>query len=190
MSYKYSILCFIVNDYEIVREVQNPDKDVEYILVTDNKNLKSDTWKIVYDKDLEGMLTYEKCANIKYNVFKYCSTDTCVYVDASIQIQNTLDNLVNEFNNSNSDIALLSHPTISTFIPELHLWIKMRNYPIENANKFLNFLYKAHYDINYKSHFQSGLSVRRNSKFTRDFQKLVISNMYFISNENDFDKID
>ena len=50
---KYSVLTFIFGDYEIVREIKEPSPDAEYILVTDNHNLKSDTWKIVYDKDLE-----------------------------------------------------------------------------------------------------------------------------------------
>ncbi len=189
-KYKYSVLCFIVNDYEIVREIENKDDNVEYILVTDNKELKSNTWNVVYDKDLENMLPFEKCCNIKYNLFKYITTNICIYIDASIKIKDSLDQLVNDFNASNSDIALLSHPTISTFVPELQLWVKLRNYSYINANKFLDFLYSVNYDLNYQSHFQSGLSIRKNTKFTNDFQRLVLSHMYFISDENNFDKID
>jgi hypothetical protein len=121
---------------------------------------------------------------------KNVTTDTCIYIDASIKIKDSLDQLIDDFNNSNSDIALLSHPTISTFVPELQLWIKQRNYSYINANKFLDFLYNVKYDLNYRSHFQSGISIRKNTKFTNDFQKLVLSHMYFISDENNFDKID
>jgi len=179
-----------MNDYEIVREIQNPDKYVEYVLVTDNKNLKSDTWKVVYDPSLETMDPYEKCINVKYNLFKYCSTDMCIYIDASIQIKDSLDQLVNDFNLSNADIALLSHPTISTFVPELQLWIKQRGYSHLDANRFMDFLYKRNYNLEYKSHFQSGLSIRKRTKMTRDLERLVLSNMYYISNEDKFDRID
>ena len=47
--YKYSVLCYIFNGYEQVREVQEKDPNAEYILVTDDPKLKSNTWKVVYD---------------------------------------------------------------------------------------------------------------------------------------------
>ena len=83
-KYKYSVLCFIVNGYEKVREVQEPDPDVEYVLVTDDRDLKSSTWRVVYDAELEKMTPFERCCNIKYNVFKYVTSDLCIYLDASI----------------------------------------------------------------------------------------------------------
>lgn len=90
-KYKYTVLCFIVNGYEKVREVQNPDPDVEYILVTDDRDLKTSTWRVVYDAELDKMAPFEKCHNIKYNVFKYASTELCIYIDASIQVKGSLD---------------------------------------------------------------------------------------------------
>ena len=49
---KYSILCYIINNYENVKEVIEKDPNAEYILVTDDKNLKSSTWNVVYDESL------------------------------------------------------------------------------------------------------------------------------------------
>lgn len=40
---KYSIVSYVFNGYEIPREVQNPDPDVEYIMVTDDENTKLNT---------------------------------------------------------------------------------------------------------------------------------------------------
>lgn len=189
-QYKYSVLCFIVNNYEIIREVQNPDSDVEYILVTDDKNLKSDTWNVIYDSSLCAMSQFERCHNIKYNVFKYATTDICIYIDASIQIKDSLDKLVNDFNLSNADIGLLCHPFIQTFIPELQLWIKQRGYSHINANRFVDFLSRMNYNLEYKSHFQSGISIRRKSKMTRDFENLVLSHLYYIADDEPIERID
>lgn len=53
MKYKYTILTFIIGkNYELLHEIVNKQNDVEYVLVTDDKELKSNTWNIVYDEDL------------------------------------------------------------------------------------------------------------------------------------------
>lgn len=152
-KFKYSVLCFIVNSYEVVREVLEPDPDVDYVLVTDDKKLKSKTWRTVFDKRLLSMLPYERCAHVKYDVFRYCKTSLCVYIDASVQVKGSLDKLVNDFNASGADIALLSHPTVADMVSELQLWIKMRGYSYLRANKFLDFLCSKNYNLEYKSHF-------------------------------------
>lgn len=189
-KYKYSVLCFIVNGYEKVREVQNPDPDVEYVLVTDDKDLKSITWRIMYDSQLEQMAPFEKCHNIKYNVFKYVTTDLCIYIDASFQVKGSLDQLVEDFKSSGADIGLMCHPFIQNFVSELQLWIKQRNYPYQHANRFMNFLHKMQYNLEYKSHFQSGMSIRKKSKMTRDFENLVLSHLYYIADDDIVERID
>jgi hypothetical protein len=53
----YSILTYIIGDYEVLREIKYNIKDyphIEHICVTDNPNLKSDTWKVIYDSDLNN----------------------------------------------------------------------------------------------------------------------------------------
>ena len=177
-KYKYSVLCFIVNGYEKVREVQEPDPDVEYVLVTDDRDLKSSTWRVVYDSELEKMTPFERCCNIKYNVFKYVTSDLCIYLDASIQVKGSLDDMVEDFNASKSDIGLMCHPFIQNYVSELQLWIKQREYPVEHANRFMEFLHKMQYNLEYKSHFQSGMSIRKKSKMTRDFENLVLAHLY------------
>ena len=52
-QYKYSVLSFIIGKgYEILHEVKNQQSDVEYIVVTDDINLRSSTWKVIYDESL------------------------------------------------------------------------------------------------------------------------------------------
>ena len=43
MAVKYSVLTYIFDGYEIVQEIEQKDPEAEYILVTDDPNLKSDT---------------------------------------------------------------------------------------------------------------------------------------------------
>ena len=60
------------------------------------------------DKDKEGYIDKEKietsnycerCFRIRYNVFKYCTTDICATIDGSIKVKGSLDKLIDKFNN-------------------------------------------------------------------------------------------
>lgn len=83
---KYSVLTFIIGKgYEKVHEIENMQDDVEYLLVTDDSDLKSNTWKVIYDEDLLSFKTpFERCFRVRYNVFKYCITDICITIDGSM----------------------------------------------------------------------------------------------------------
>ena len=123
-------------------------------MITDDPDLKSSTWKIIYDKDLLKLNPgFERCFAIRYNVFKYCSTNICITIDGSIEVVGSLDALIEKFNKNANDICLMPHPLWADFINEYNAWIKMRNYPVKNAKKFFNFIERAKYDINYKGLF-------------------------------------
>ena len=53
MKFKYTILSFIIGkNYERVHEIKNKQDDVEYLLITDDPELESDTWTVIIDRDL------------------------------------------------------------------------------------------------------------------------------------------
>ena len=162
-QHKYSVLSFIIGKgYEILHEVKNPQPDVEYIMVTDDPDLRSSTWKVVYDEDLLKLQPgFERCFAVRYNAFKYCSTDVCVTIDGSIEVCGSLDKLVDRFNTENYDICLMPHPLWSDFTSEYKMWAKARQYPIANAQRFFNLLAHARYDMSYKGLFQLCFTVKR-----------------------------
>ena len=47
-SIKYSIVTMLFNNYDLLREPEEIDENAEYICVTDNPDLKSKAWKIIY----------------------------------------------------------------------------------------------------------------------------------------------
>jgi hypothetical protein len=51
---KYSVLTYIFGDGEILREAPI-DANIEYICVTDNPNLTSESWKVSVDSDLKDL---------------------------------------------------------------------------------------------------------------------------------------
>jgi hypothetical protein len=136
MINKYSVLTFIINDYEYVREIEydiSTTPHIEYILVTDNPNLKSNTWNIIYDKDLEdsNLTVYDKVMMVRYNPYKYVSNDICVRIDGSMQIVKPLDYFINEFIEGEYDGSLLLHPLRDLIYDEYRAWHLLRNMPWE-----------------------------------------------------------
>ena len=87
------------NDYEIMREPKEVDPECEYIYVTDNPKYQNETkvWKVIVDKDLDKLPSaFDKVFTVRYNPFKYCTTDTVIEIDGSIQIYKKLDQLYND----------------------------------------------------------------------------------------------
>ena len=70
----YTVLMYNFNDYEVMREPEEIDPECEYIYVTDNRSLKSTTWKIVVADSLDGLSAFDKCYRVRFNLFKYAST--------------------------------------------------------------------------------------------------------------------
>lgn len=193
MNKKYSVLSFIIgHGYEILHEISNPQNDVEYLMITDDPNLKSTTWTIIYDESLNVYKSaFEKCFAIRYNVFKYCSTDICVTIDGSIEVSGSLDRLIDKFNNEKFDICLMPHPLWPDFISEYKAWINMRGYSIENANRFFNFLIKANYDLSYKGLFQLCFSIKRKNDITLAIDHMTMSILKYLSiGQQQFERLD
>lgn len=110
-KYKYAVLTAIFGEYEMIREVQEPRSDVEYVLVTDNPKLTSSTWKIkLVDSFFDGMSGYAKSFYVKYHPFEFVESDVFLWVDGSIQIKKDFtDAIMMPFINSNYEVLELTN---------------------------------------------------------------------------------
>ena len=164
--YKYSVLMYNFNNYEIMREPREIDPECEYIYVTDNPDLQKQTkvWKIVVDKDLENLPSpFDKVFYARYNSFKYCSTDTCIELDGSIQIYKSLNQLYQDFTNSGAEQGLIVHPLRFSIPREYEIWKQIRNYPAEQAEKCMKSMEAMGYDLNYKGLYEMTVRIVKNT---------------------------
>lgn len=118
---------------ELLREPKVID-DVEYICVTDQHNLKSNVWKIVYDPMLTIESLRDKVALAKFNPFKYTDADEILIQDSSLQIYSSVEPLFELL--KTNDILLKKHPEVSDLATELLRWVKIRKMPKCQADKF------------------------------------------------------
>lgn len=188
---QYSVLCYIINNYENVHEVLEKDPNAEYILVTDDKNLKSSTWNVVYDESLLSLPSvFDRCYSIRFNVFKYCHAPICIYIDGNVQVNKPLKPLVEAFKNGKYDMCLMPHPFRFSFSSEYQAWVQGRGYPLSQAQKFFKLLQDSRYPLSYKGLFQGTFKIVRNDKTNKDFENLTMSFLKYLGTENAIERLD
>lgn len=190
MKYRYSILTYIFNNYEKLKEVKEPQKDVEYVCVTDDPKLKSKTWKVVYDKSLNGLSTFDKCYEVRFHLFDYVSTDVCIRIDGSVEICKSLDKLIDKFNKGGYKLALMPHSRTS-LIEEYNAWVNTRGYDRDRAMSILNLLGNiTKYDFNYKGQAELTICIERNCKEVEDLDRMTYAFLRYLGSEDKIERID
>lgn len=155
--YKYSILTYVFDNKEILRDVPKDD-NIEYVCVTNNKNLQSDVWKIIIDKDLNNLNPLYCSFYVRYHPFKYCSGNICIRIDGSIQIKQSLLDLFNEFDNSNNDICVMTNSRANNIFTELLYWPF-----VKNKKEQIDYYKNLGIDIKKEGCLQSPFSITRNN---------------------------
>lgn len=179
MSYKYSILMYNFNDYEIMREPEAIDPECEYIYITDNPKMQEQTkvWKVIVDKDLEGLSIFDKCYSVRFNLFKYATAPVCIYMDGSFQIHKSLRKIYEDFMKSGSDLGLHIHYNRVDLLSEYNTWVLERNYPFSQYLKCLNFIHESGYDFTYRGLYECSFRICKNTELNKEIDTRVFQTL-------------
>lgn len=169
---------------EILREPLVLDKNVEYICVTDQKNLSSKNWKIVFDKIKEANCTRDKMVYVKYNPFKYTNAEKICVIDGTIEICNHIDELFNKIDEY--DILLKRHPKRTNLIDELNCWIEKRGMSKTAIDKFSIMSKKSNIDLKNDFLIETCIIVYKNTDKIKKFCNTEIAYMKFLGDNNLF----
>ena len=186
---KYTVLTYIFNDYEIVHEIGEKDPEAEYLLITDDKNLQSLTWTVVYDESLTKMSAFGRNYFVRLHPFRYAHTDVVVRMDGSIGLRKPLTALVQAFNDGKYDRCLMIHPDRNTFVEEVDVWCKTRDYSLKVAARFLNMAEQMGYKLKYKGLYQGCFEIVRKGEINRDINNLTYGLMQYTGGD-DIDRLD
>ena len=180
---KYAVVTYIFGKgKEILREPDVIDNDIEYICVTDQKDLKSNTWRIVYDNIEQAKCVRDKMVYVKYNPFKYTEAEYVCVIDGTLKIKSSLANLFKSC--IGHDMVIKMHPERTCIEQEIKAWQNWRGMPNISADK-LKFVCK-HDGVDIKKNFliESCVIVySKNSKKVRELCGTVVKYMNFLGED-------
>lgn len=132
---KLAVITYIFGkNTELLREPLAIDNNIEYICVTDQKNLTSNVWQIIYEPFEHVTSCRDKTALAKFNPFKYTNADRIIIQDSALKCISPLQQLFDQLDTC--DICLKKHPWRENLAQELPAWRQIRGLPDSQINKF------------------------------------------------------
>ena len=182
---KFAVITYIFGKgKEILRKPLVKDA-IEYICVTDQKDLKSSDWKIVYDEIPQAKCIRDKMVYVKYNPFKYTDADRICIIDGTLEITKTLIPLFEQV--KDNDLLVKLHPERNNLLAELCEWIKTRGMSNDAVNKFQVIANHEELDLTKKFLLESCVIVYTRKIIIQELCEKEISYMKFLgNNENLF----
>ena len=170
---KYCVVTMLFNKYDWLREPVEVDPDADYICITDDKELKSEHWKVIYDPffDTDKLTGIQKTFMFKYHLYRYIphieKYDYIVRVDGSIIIYKSLKGIVEYLDRGKYDISVAIHPWRNNFIDEYNAWITVRNIGKEKFDIFLKGI--GTYNLSMEGLCENTFQIYKNCKETFNF---------------------
>lgn len=145
---KIAVYTCITGNYDTLLEISEKSDKIDYICFTDNKNLKSSTWKIRYlsEVDSGGILSDSLPFVKKQRLIKILSHrflfeyDITLWIDANIKIQHDIYDFITSFDLNACPIYTNKHPTRKCIYQESVAVVKLRKDKYENfRNQILRY---------------------------------------------------
>lgn len=186
MKYRATFLTFLFGDYEKMHEVAVKTPNCDYVLVTDNKDLKSNTWNIKYVDNPHPEDNFYMCWEVRYNPFKYIDTDIVIRIDGSMECSGDFTKVLDYFEEGGYDTAVCIHPTRNNIYEERCAWVQHRGYPIEQANKVLTFMAMLEgYDVKAPNGLiQLNFAIQRNTKIINTSNQFTRALLTYLAPED------
>lgn len=186
---RYTVLTYIFGGYEKVHEVLEKDPEADYVLVTDNSNLHSDTWRVIYDP-MPGKSAFGKCYKVRFHPFDYVTTPIVVRIDGSIEVRKSLKPLVDKFVNGNYDRCVMIHPHRNLFRDEYDVWVRTRAYPEPQAVRCMQAMERMGYDLNSKGMVQGCFEVYDCTPINNEMNDLIFGLLVLLSTNGKIERLD
>ncbi len=172
-------ICYtiITGKYDSLIEPKVKTPNWRYICFTDNEQLlKSNTWEILpipqeimNDSALSGV---KKQRVLKINPYKYLKgmdLSTSVYVDANLEINCNLDDLVKQY--EGSDITVPHHPQRNCIYEEAKVIVRSKRDTQDNISKQVKFLEEEKFPKNFHLS-ETNVLVRKDTPKVREMMNL------------------
>jgi hypothetical protein len=152
---KYALVTFLFDGYDLLREPLVVDDKFDYYCLTDDKDLKSDTFKCIYieEFDTDKLSGVQKTYMAKYSFYKYLPSGYEYYftIDASIEVAYKLYPIVQFMESGKYEVGLSMHPDRSSWRDEYMSWMLARGLDRKYVKAFNEYAESLGLDPNKKN---------------------------------------
>ena len=136
---KYTIISYNFNGYDKLREPLIKSDNAELKYITDHY-IKSNNWTVGVDERIVNKNPIYSSYYVRYHPFDYTDDNIVVVIDSSIQIKDSLDDIIQDFIDSNADISVMN-TDYKNDEEKINYWIRKRNFDnIENIKSIKQFI--------------------------------------------------
>ena len=154
----------ILGYYDDLLEVENQAVDIDYICVTDNHNIKSQTWTVKYlPEDQDPILLNRKYKMMPFLFFDY---EQSLYIDGNIKICADLNFIFDKYLNIN-DIAIPKHGFRNCLYKEADECIRSGKVSSCEVTKQIQYYNKAKYPVE-NGLFENNVILRNHTDKIKD----------------------
>ena len=149
MKNKIAVYTCITGDYDNLKEINYMEENVDYFCFTNNKNITSKTWKVIYieDEQLSNVKLARKIKCLGHPIInkKY---DILVWMDGAVVFKKKIADFVNMYLKENDVIAAFKHNSRTTIKEEAEACFLAKKETKTNINKLMKFYEKEKYPDN------------------------------------------
>ena len=147
---KVCVYTCITGDYDNLKEVIVKEDNIDYICFTNNKEISSSTWKVIYIED-EKLSNHYLSRKLKMIGNPYIDTnyDLSIWIDASIMFKKSVNEFLLEYFDLSKDLlAACKHSSRNSIREEAAACIKYKKDSEEIINSLLQFYKKEKFPDN------------------------------------------
>lgn len=158
---KCAVYSVITGEYDNVRDPLYIEPNTDYFLFTNNKELSSNIWKVIYINNSSGLNNIYLQRKIKILGHELLEEyDYTIYLDGNLQVQKDLNSFIAQYNNGESMICF-PHPSRSTLEEEANAIINTGKVDASTIKKQLYDYKNDGYNNNVEL-IESGCLIRSN----------------------------
>jgi len=175
-QYKKCIFTIITGQYDTIIEpsIKETTGGWDFICLTDNESILSDTWDVrpIHPRELEVRCPKRRANAVLMNYAEYISDeyDICIYIDGNIEIKETLDQFLECFNYdpTHDDMMISNHPIRNCIYEEATAVINLKKDDRKLVLQHSKILVDQGYPRNNGLYETGMIVINRNSEKTKE----------------------
>lgn len=148
LSQKLCVYTCITGEYDDLHEIKNPEPNIDYLCFTNNKKLKSKTWRIIQiqDKNLDNHHLSRKIKILGHPIISK-NYNISIWMDASVVWKKNIRDFAKTYLEKNH-LAAFKHHLRTSVKQEAVACLELRKDSKEKITSTLNYLKSEHFPDN------------------------------------------